>query len=119
MASMSKSLAQTNKSQDGAKATKRYRPEGDVREAKETAHFFHHRRLKRPSLICLPTKALAGQAHPAGPLSSVSFMTSDDRLSLILRRLDEIERKLDHMLDEPTDPHGHRLFGTPGQSSKK
>ena len=27
-------------------------------------------------------------------------MTSDDRLSLILRRLDEIERKLDHMRDE-------------------
>ena len=27
-------------------------------------------------------------------------MTSDDRLSLILRRLDEIERKLDHMLEE-------------------
>jgi hypothetical protein len=25
-------------------------------------------------------------------------MTSDDHLSLILRRLDEIERKLDHML---------------------
>ena len=52
MASMSKSLAQTNKSQDRVKATKRYRPEGDVREAKETAHFFHHRRVKRPSLIC-------------------------------------------------------------------
>ena len=27
-------------------------------------------------------------------------MTSDDSLSLILRRLDEIERKLDHMLEE-------------------
>jgi len=26
-------------------------------------------------------------------------MTSDDRVSLILRRLDEIERKLDHMSD--------------------
>jgi hypothetical protein len=52
MASMSKSLAQTNKSQDRVKATKRYRPEGDVKEAKETAHFFHHRRVKRPSLIC-------------------------------------------------------------------
>jgi tetrahydromethanopterin S-methyltransferase subunit G len=31
-------------------------------------------------------------------------MTSDDRLSLILRRLDEIERKLDHMLDELRTP---------------
>jgi len=27
-------------------------------------------------------------------------MTSDDSLSLILRRLDEIERKLDRMLEE-------------------
>jgi hypothetical protein len=27
-------------------------------------------------------------------------MTSDDRLSLILRRLDEIERNLDRMRDE-------------------
>ena len=27
-------------------------------------------------------------------------MTSDNSLSLILRRLDEIERKLDHMLEE-------------------
>jgi tetrahydromethanopterin S-methyltransferase subunit G len=31
-------------------------------------------------------------------------MTSDDRLSLILRRLDEIERKLDRMLDELRSP---------------
>ena len=31
-------------------------------------------------------------------------MTSDDGLLLILRRLDEIERKLDHMLDELRTP---------------
>ena len=31
-------------------------------------------------------------------------MTSDDRLSLILRRLDEIERKLDHILEELRTP---------------
>jgi hypothetical protein len=31
-------------------------------------------------------------------------MTSDDRLSLILRRLDEIERKLDHVLEELRTP---------------
>jgi hypothetical protein len=31
-------------------------------------------------------------------------MTSDDRLLLILRRLDEIERKLAHMLDELRTP---------------
>jgi hypothetical protein len=34
MASMSKFLAQTNKSADVVRATKRYRPEGDVGEAK-------------------------------------------------------------------------------------
>jgi hypothetical protein len=52
MASMSKSLAQMNKSQDRVRATKRHRPEGDVGEAKETAHFSHRCRVKRPSLIC-------------------------------------------------------------------
>ena len=31
-------------------------------------------------------------------------MTSDDRLSLILRRLGEIERKLDHVLEELRTP---------------
>jgi hypothetical protein len=31
-------------------------------------------------------------------------MTSDDCLWLILRRLDEIERKLDHMLEELRTP---------------
>ena len=45
-------------------------------------------------------------------------MTSADSLSLILRRLDEIERKLDRMMEE-LRPHCHRLFGTQGQSSKK
>jgi hypothetical protein len=31
-------------------------------------------------------------------------MTSDDRLLLILRRLDEIERKLDRMMEELRAP---------------
>jgi tetrahydromethanopterin S-methyltransferase subunit G len=31
-------------------------------------------------------------------------MTSDDRLSLILRRLDEIERKLDRIMEELRAP---------------
>jgi len=35
-----------------------------------------------------------------GPLPSVMLMTSDDRVSLILQRLDEIERQLDGMRDE-------------------
>jgi hypothetical protein len=35
-----------------------------------------------------------------GLFIQVSVMTSDDKLSLILRRLDEIERKLDRMMEE-------------------
>jgi tetrahydromethanopterin S-methyltransferase subunit G len=34
----------------------------------------------------------------------VSVMTSDDSLSLILRRLDEIERKLDRIMEELRTP---------------
>jgi tetrahydromethanopterin S-methyltransferase subunit G len=34
----------------------------------------------------------------------MSVMTSNDRLLLILRRLDEIERKLDHVLEELRTP---------------
>jgi hypothetical protein len=37
-------------------------------------------------------------------------MTSDDSLSLILRRLDEIERKLNEVLEELRAPNCHRLF---------
>ena len=43
-------------------------------------------------------------------------MTSADSLSLILRRLDEIERKLDRMMEELRTPASIG-FGTPGQSS--
>jgi hypothetical protein len=39
-----------------------------------------------------------------GPLRSASVMTSDDSLSLILRRLDEIERKLDRIMEELRAP---------------
>ena len=42
-----------------------------------------------------------GQTYLGGTVSSCP---SDDRLLLILRRLDEIERKLDHMLDELWTP---------------
>jgi hypothetical protein len=41
------------------------------------------------------------------------FLTSDNSLLLILRRLDEIERKLDRMLEELRTPHGHWLFSSP------
>jgi hypothetical protein len=42
-------------------------------------------------------------------------MTSDDRLALILRRLDEIERKLNRIKES----YGQRRFGAAGQSSKE
>jgi hypothetical protein len=50
-------------------------------------------------------EAPAVSAHPPGrglipPSVSESVMTSDDSLSLILRRLDEIERQLDRMMEE-------------------
>ena len=60
--------------------------------------------MKRPSSIrsadCGP-----GLACPPSPgwglfLRCCEVMTSDNSLPLILRRLDEIERKLDHMLEE-------------------
>ena len=46
-------------------------------------------------------------------------MTSDNSLSLILRRLDEIERKIDRIVEELPDAHRHRLFGAPRQSPKE
>ena len=54
----------------------------------------------RPALL---TEALAGHAPrppPAGASFFGAFMTSDNSLSLILRRLDEIERKLNDVLQE-------------------
>ena len=50
-----------------------------------------------------PIEALA-ESGGWGLFLSVSAMTSDDRLSLILRRLDEIERKVDHVLEELRTP---------------
>ena len=43
-------------------------------------------------------------APNAGASSFGEFMTSDNSFSLILRRLDEIERKLDHVLEELRTP---------------
>jgi hypothetical protein len=46
--------------------SKQYRPEGDVGEAKETAHFSHHRRVKRPSLICSANSGPGPGKPPSG-----------------------------------------------------
>ena len=43
-------------------------------------------------------------AGAASPRRSGAFMTSREGLSLILRRLDEIERKLDCLLEELPTP---------------
>ena len=86
---------------------KRYEPEGDLGEAKNK-HLLPPPQSEGAEFnpLC-QLKALAGQA-PQSPPAGASFfgdvMTSDDRLSLILRRLDEIERKLDHMLEELRTP---------------
>ena len=59
--------------------------------------------LRNP--LCLTCPGLARPPAPnAGASSFGEFMTSDDSLSLILRRLDEIERKLDHVLEELRTP---------------
>ena len=46
-------------------------------------------------------------------------MTSDDSLSLILRRLDEIERKLDRMMEELRVPTAIGYSVRPGGSAKR
>jgi len=46
-------------------------------------------------------------------------MTSANSLTLILRRLDEVESKARPGAARAADPDGHRLFGAPGQSSKE
>jgi hypothetical protein len=46
-------------------------------------------------------------------------MTSDDRLLLILRRLDEIERKLDRILEELRTPMAIGYSGRRGNRPRK
>src|SRR5262245_20645845 len=50
---------------------------------------------------------------------SGAFMTSHDALSLILRRLDGIERKLDCLLEELRTPAAIGYSARRGQSSKE
>jgi len=54
-----------------------------------------------------------------GPLPCGSAMTSDDTLSLILRRLDEIERKLDRMMEELQTPTAIGYSGRRGNFPRK
>ena len=72
-------------------------------EAKEQAHFPHRRRA-RAEIDPLCQLEGPSPGHPLPPPAGASFfgefLTSDNNLSLILRRLDEIERKLDHMRKE-------------------
>jgi len=75
-----------------------------VGEAKEQAHFPHRRRARAEiDLLCQlegPSPGYPPLPPPAGASFFGEFLTSDNNLSLILRRLDEIERKLDHVLEE-------------------
>ena len=56
-------------------------------------------------MICFANSG-PGRASPPPARASCcgDVMTSDDGLSLILRPLDEIESKLDHMLEELRTP---------------
>ena len=57
-----------------------------------------------PRSICSANSKAPAQGTPLPPPAGASFfgefLTSDNNLSLILRRLDEIERKLDRIVEE-------------------
>jgi hypothetical protein len=63
---------------------------------------------KGPNSTSIRSANLPRLGSPPAPKARASsfgeFMTSDDSLSLILRRLDEIERKLDDVLQELRTP---------------
>ena len=78
-----------------------------MREAK-TKHTSPTAAERGPRLICSANSKAPAQGTPLPPPAGASFfgefLTSDNNLSLILRRLDEIERKLDRMLEELRTP---------------
>ena len=61
-----------------------------------------------PRSICSANSKAPAQGIPLPPPAGASFfgefLTSDNNLSLILRRLDEIERKLDRIVEELQTP---------------
>ena len=76
-----------------------------------------------PRLICSANSKAPAQGIPLPPPAGApffgEFLTSDNNLSLILRRLDEIERKLDRILEELQTPtaigHSARRGNLPGK----
>jgi hypothetical protein len=90
---MNKSLAETNKSQERISATNKCSAlPVNVERTGPNSHSV-------PLCFNLPWPSMAGAFFRSWPP-----MTSDDSLSLILRRLDEIERKLDRMMEELQTP---------------
>ena len=82
-------MAQTNKSPDVGEATKKH---SALRDAAGR---------EGPSIRTANLPRLGSPPAPkAGASSFGEFMAAANSLSLILRRLDEIERKLDHMFEE-------------------
>ena len=70
---------------------------------KEQAHFPHRRRARAEIDLLCQLEGPSGHPpfpQPAGASFFGEFLTSDNNLSLVLRRLDEIERKLDRMRKE-------------------
>jgi hypothetical protein len=108
LASINKSLAEMNKSRDVVRATKGISASRCGREKNGSPPtLLPHAERRGPNLnpLCYlgpgPGKPPSTGPGPLSPSVLVSVMTSDDSLSLILRRLDEIERKLlDRMMEE-------------------
>ena|SRR5262245_64258749 len=90
MAAINKSLAQSNKSQDVGRATK----------GCSTLGLWERQRLLPLSPRQNEALATSGWLGPHSFADQMNIITATDNLSLILRRLDEIERKLDRMLEE-------------------
>ena len=69
-----------------------------------------------PRLICSANSKAPAQGDPLPPPAGASFfgefLTSDDNLSLILRRLDEIERQASPSYSAVSAERGHLVRGS-------